>query len=54
MTATRLEPSLSKCLSVRLQINVLLEYNEIKEETKNPETAVNILYKNDGNILCQL
>ena len=48
----RPEPSLSKWLSVRWQANVLLEYNEIKEETKNPEIAVNILYKNDANILC--
>ena len=38
------------------------EYNEIKEEFKYPENAVEnnemlyekMLYENDGNILCQL
>ena len=34
--------------------NVLREYNEMKEELKNPETSVDILYKNNGNLWCQL
>ena len=38
--------------------NVLREYYEMKEEIKNPETwnekPCNILYKNNGNLLCLL
>ena len=32
--------------------NVLREYNEMKEEIKNPEMLWNILCKNNENILC--
>ena len=32
--------------------NMLREYNEVKEEIKNPEMW-NILYKNNGNVSCQ-
>ena len=31
--------------------NTLREYNEMKDKTRNPET---ILYKNNGNLSCQL
>ena len=34
--------------------NVLREYNELKEEVKNPETSLNWLYKNNGSVLCLL
>ena len=34
--------------------NELGEYNEMKEEIKNREMMWNILYKNNGNVLCQL
>ena len=35
--------------------NVLREYNEMKEEIKNPENAVEyIVYKNNGTALLQL
>ena len=34
--------------------NVLREYNEMKEEKKILKRLWNILYKNNGNLLCQL
>ena len=34
--------------------NVLREYYEMEEEIKNPKPSVNALYKNNGNLLCQL
>ena len=34
--------------------NVLKEYNETKEEKKNPETSVEYMIQNNGNLLCQL
>ena len=34
--------------------NVLREYNEMKEEIKNPETSVEYIIKNNGNVLRQL
>ena len=34
--------------------NVLQEYNEMKEEIKNPEKAVEYIYKNKRNLLCHL
>ena len=34
--------------------NVLQEYNEMKKEIKNCKNTVNISYKNNGSILCQL
>ena len=33
--------------------NVLREYNEIKEEIKNLEKAVEMLIKNNGNVRCK-
>ena len=35
--------------------NVLREYNEMKRRNKNHETSVEyIIYKTNGNLLCQL
>ena len=34
--------------------NLLREYNEMKEEIKNPKYVVEHTYKNNGSILCQL
>ena len=34
--------------------NILREYNDMKNEIKNTETSVDILYKNNGNLLRQL
>ena len=33
---------------------VFRESNEMKEKFKNLQNAVELLYKNDGNVLCQL
>ena len=33
---------------------MLREYNEMKEEIKNSKNSVNVLYKNNGNVLCKL
>ena len=36
------------------QNNLLREYNEIKEKSKTLKILWNILYKNNGNLFCQL
>ena len=48
---------IDSCIShdeIVLVNNMFREYNEMKEEIKHLKLLCNILYKNNGNLLCQL